>query len=145
MNPAQQHPTTAPHVRALDRCFRGPAWHGPTLLSSIKGVQPDEASWRPGPTRHNIWELVVHCAYWKYRVCALITSLPRGSFGLKGSNFFERPGEAVWSDDIRLLHEWHERLRTAVMEFDPERLLEPFDRSGRSFEMLIEGIASHDV
>ncbi|MEX0747038.1 MAG: DinB family protein [Rhodothermales bacterium] len=57
-------------------------------MSSIRGVTVEEAVRRPHPDRHNIWELIVHAAYWKYRVCARLTDLPRGSFTLKGSNFF---------------------------------------------------------
>ncbi len=28
----------------------------------------EEAAWRPQADRHNIWEHVLHAAYWKYTV-----------------------------------------------------------------------------
>ena len=60
-----------------------------------------QAAWRPAARRHNIWELVVHAAYWKYSAWRRLTGQPRGSFPFKGSNWFERPRESTeraWQD-----------------------------------------------
>lgn len=117
-------------------------------MSSVRGITFEEAARRPHPDRHNIWELVVHAAYWKYRVCARLTNLPRGSFTLKGSNFFPRPidrSDAALAADLQLLSEWHVRLRSAVVAFDPERLEERVGNGAHTYEALIEGIAAHDV
>lgn len=134
-------------LRSVDRSYRGPAWHGPTLTGALRGVTPEQAAWRPQPERHNIWELTVHCAYWKYRVCAKLTDLPRGSFDLEGSNFFERPvatTDAAWAADRRLLDAWHDRLLEAIRTFDAARL---DDEAGDrfTFEALIDGAGAHDV
>ena len=48
----------------LDEGFDRPAWHGPTLLGSLRGVTEARAARRPGRGRHNIWEIAVHAAYW---------------------------------------------------------------------------------
>ncbi|MEX1055635.1 MAG: hypothetical protein WED81_06365, partial [Rhodothermales bacterium] len=77
-----------------------------------------------------------------------LTDLPRGSFTLKGSNFFSRPVESTSSaleTDLLLLREWHERLRSAVGEFDPERLPDRAGSGPHTYEALIEGIAAHDI
>src|SRR2546421_4767314 len=37
-----------------------------TLFRS--GITARQAAWRPGPGRHNIWEVTLHAAYWKYAV-----------------------------------------------------------------------------
>ena len=56
--------TTKEHILALvDEGFQKKAWHGPNLRSALRGVSADEAAWRPGKNRHNIWELAVHAAY----------------------------------------------------------------------------------
>lgn len=117
-------------------------------MSSLKSVGPRDAAWRPAPDRHNIWELAVHGAYWKYRVTASLMNLPRGSFGLKGSNFFVRPVDAsqeAWAADLQLLRDWHDRLHEAVESFDSDRLNEPLPNGRYSFEELIDGAAAHDV
>ena len=62
-------------LRILDDAYERKAWHGTNLRGSLRGVTADEARWRPAPGRHNIWELAVHCAYWKYTVRRKLTSL----------------------------------------------------------------------
>lgn len=67
-------------LRAMDEAFEEAAWHGSNLLGSIRGLSVEAAAWRPAPGRHNIWEIVLHCAYWKHRVCArVVRGLSAGS------------------------------------------------------------------
>jgi hypothetical protein len=90
----------------LDEAYEKQAWHGPNLRGSLRGISAGQAAWRPGPGRHNIWEIAVHAAYWKYAVRRRLTGEKRGSFPFKGSNWFQRPesiSEKAWQDDLRLL------------------------------------------
>src|SRR5262245_26323148 len=73
-------------VTILDQGFNRRSWHGPNLRGSIRGVSASLAAWRPAPARHNIWEITVHAAYWKYAVWRRLTGGRRGTFPLKGSN-----------------------------------------------------------
>ena len=75
----------------LSQAYDRQSWHGTNLRGSIRGVSLKQAAWRPGLKRHNIWELVVHAAYWKYTGVRRMTGQARGSFPLKGSNWFRRP------------------------------------------------------
>src|SRR5437870_3206533 len=124
----------------LDEAFDKKSWHGPNLRGAIRGVTAGQAAWRPRPGAHNIWELTLHCAYWKYVVWRRITKAKRGSFALAGSNFFERPvelSEAAWKKDIQILEAAHRDLRIAVARVPqtaPAALLH-----------MIRGAASHDV
>jgi hypothetical protein len=132
-------------LHQLSLAYDKRSWHGPNLRGSLRGVTPEMASWRPQPGRHNIWELAVHCAYWKYRVCRLVAPTPPPSFSLRGSDWFERPVEATaaaWSEDLGLLDEWHRQLLAAVESIDPERL----EEKPGEFTMLelVSGAAAHD-
>ena len=105
--------------------------------------------WRPGPNRHNIWEIVVHCAYWKYAVRRRITGEKRGSFLLKGSNWFERPdggaaGDA-WRRDVKLLVESHRQLVDAIGHLSAHDLRVIPSGSKVNNRMCIFGIGAHDV
>src|SRR5690348_5416895 len=82
----------------LDEGYQKKTWHGPNLRQSLKGVSARQAAWRPGPGRHNIWEVALHAAYWKYAVRRRIEGGKRGSFALKGHNFFARPGKGKLSE-----------------------------------------------
>jgi hypothetical protein len=54
-------------LEIMDQAFDRKGWHGTTLRGALRGVTPAQALWRPGPDRHNVWELTVHAAYWKAR------------------------------------------------------------------------------
>ena len=130
-------------LRLIDECYDKTAWHGPNLKSSIRRVTVDEAVWRPRPGRRNIAEIVMHCAYWKYAVRRRITGGKRGSFPLKGSNWFAMPAKLTtkqWREYLALLDEQHAALRDAVAQAPWEQLLK-----ARRPAAHIHGIALHDV
>lgn len=133
-------------LRHLDCAYDRKAWHGPTLRGALRGVDEALASWRPAPDRHNIWELAVHAAYWKYSVRRRLLDEATGSFPLEGSNWFERPDlSRSWKADLQLLEEMHRTLREAAAGFDPERLNRVPPGSKTRYLDLLLGVASHDV
>src|SRR6516165_3268669 len=80
-------------LRNLDQAYDQKAWHGPNLRGAIRRVDAAEASWHFHPKRHSIADIVVHCAYWKYAVRRRLRGGKRGSFALKGSNWFSLPAQ----------------------------------------------------
>jgi uncharacterized damage-inducible protein DinB len=48
----------------LDRSFRGPAWHGPSVAEALAGVDATAAAAHPLPGAHSIWEIVHHMTVW---------------------------------------------------------------------------------
>ena len=135
-------------LHLLDEAFDRKAWHGPNLFGSLRALPASEAVARPGAGRHSIQELALHCAYWKYAVRRKLSGEKRGSFPLRGSNFFPREGTlalAAWADDLALLREEHRKLRAAVEAFPARRLRSRAAGSRNSFLRLIAGAAAHDV
>ena len=139
--------TTQALLHALDRAYDRASWHGPNLRGAIRGMSHASAAKRPGRGRHSVWELVVHCAYWKYAVRRRLTGERRGSFPLEGSNWFRREardGAERWKADVALLDDCHRSLREAV-----EAL--PAGRWGRrakgrwTYQDLVAGAAAHDL
>ena len=131
-------------LHQLDTAYDRKAWHGPTLKGVLRGVDEALASWRPAPERHTIWELTVHCAYWKYTVHRRITGERRGSFSLEGSNWFTLPdGVADWKNERRLLDDTHRAHRETVAAF----ALSDLDRKSSTYTLseLIAGAAAHDL
>ena len=79
-----------------------------------------EALWRPGRGRHNVWEIVLHTAYWKYIVRRRLLRDPELSFPRPGSNWFAlppRPDERAWRRDVALLKQEHRLLRAVIARF----------------------------
>jgi len=127
----------------LDEAYEKKTWHGPNLRQSLKGVTARQAAWRPGPNRHNIWELTLHAAYWKYAARRRIDGGRRGSFALKGSNFFARPEkgnatEAAWHADRAILENEHRAMVQAI-----QRVLKSKD--AKKHLRTCYGVAFHDI
>ena len=133
----------------IDEAYHRAAWHGPNLRGSIRGVTAREAALAPKAGRHNIWELVVHAAYWKHTVRRRLLGEKSGSFSLPGSNFFKRPtddrSEKAWRVDVALLEREHRLLRDTVSSLPAEELDRPARGSKTTARRLIAGIAFHDV
>jgi uncharacterized damage-inducible protein DinB len=135
-------------LAVIDQAYDHASWHGTNLRGSIRRVSVDQAAWRPHPARHNIWETVVHCAYWKYAASRRFTGETRGSFPLKGSNWFKRPvkkADQAWRADIELLDQMHHVLRSAVSQLSARDLARtPAGKKVSNFALL-SGIAAHDL
>jgi hypothetical protein len=134
----------------IDQAFDRQSWHGTNLRGSIRGVTAAQAAWRPGRGRHNIWELVVHAAYWKYAVRRRLTGDDRGAFPVRGSNWFVRPErgrglEADWKADVALLAETHRALRAVIAALGPSHLGARAHGGTTTIGALVTGIAAHDL
>lgn len=164
--------TTELLLASIDEAFDKRSWHGTNLRGSLRGVTPAQAAWRPtlgkasaGTVKggHNIWELAVHAAYWKYDIRRRLTSDTRRSrvlsevsakgrrvegFALDGSNFWHRPVEgtdAEWRADLALLQGEHRQLRAAVAAFPASRWTRRAPGKPFNFEGLVRGVAAHDL
>ena len=89
----------------------------------------------------------MHAAYWKYAVRRRLTGEKRGSFPLKGSNWFPRPSADVklWKADVRLLDDSHRALREAIAGLADRDLGGPVPGSPFDNRGLIAGIIAHDL
>ena len=135
-------------LQMLDEAYEKKTWHGPNLRGSLRGLSAKEAAWRPGTNRHNIWEIAVHCAYWKYTVRRRLLGEKRGSFPLKGSNWFARMDaldDDSWKSDMQLLVECHRSMRDAVASFPESKLYVKTPNSKYTNVAVISGIANHDI
>lgn len=132
----------------LDEAYDRRSWHGTNLRGSLRGLTREVAAWRPHPERHNIWELVVHAAYWKYAVRRRLTGEKRGSFPLEGSNWWVRPvanTDAEWRNDLALLAGEHRALKGAVQARAAATLARRAPGSAFTYGALIRGAAAHDL
>lgn len=135
-------------LAGIEQAFDKLSWHGTNLRGSLRGLTLDQVCWRPEQHRHTIWEISVHAAYWKYAVRRKITGEKRGSFYLKGSNWFGRPVEptlAAWQEDLRLLEQTHQTLVETVAGLSERALLARAKDSTYSLLFILQGAAAHDV
>jgi uncharacterized damage-inducible protein DinB len=133
-------------LRIMDEAFDHKSWHGTNLYGSVRRLSLDEASWRPQAGRHNVWEIVLHAAYWKYAVRRKLLNEPRGSFPIKGFNWITRPVEgADWRSDVALLASTHRDLRNAIARLSL-RQLDSMPQGGKAGTIaFLTGLAAHDL
>lgn len=140
-------------IALLEEGFQKPAWHGPNLRSTLRGVTAEEGLWRPARGCHNIWEIVVHAAYWKHTVTRRLTGSNKHDFPEKGRNWFVREGNRLknseatrrWKSDLKLLATTHQKLCRAITQFADSDLTSPMRRNHQTAIRNIAGIAMHDV
>ncbi len=137
----------------VEEGFQKQAWHGPNLRSALRGVSAEEAAWRPGENRHNIWEITVHAAYWKYSVTKRLTGSKKHEFPEKGRNWFARDAkisekretEKNWARDLALLTKTHKELLNAIANMKESEMKGQCRGSRQTVKQNIIGIAMHDV
>jgi DinB superfamily len=111
-------------------------------------VSAEEALWRPAPGRHNIWELALHAAYWKYVVRRRMSGTTAGSFERRPSNWPAVPdlaNQKMWRRDIALLDAEHRKLRSVVADLAPAGLLKRSPQGVWTCAEEIHGVAAHDL
>lgn len=137
-------------LKVLDGAFVARGWQGATLSGAVRGLTAKQALWRPGgdQSRHNIWELVLHTAYWKHVVRERAEGKGRTAFPRSPRNFPGLPARAdaaAWKADVALLKRQHELLRRAAARLSPARLDAPVNRSPWVVAEQIFGVAAHDL
>jgi len=135
-------------LRLIDQGFDHAAWHGPTLGGAIRGLKASEAAWRPGARRHNVWEIVLHTAYWKYAVRRRLSGGEPGAFPRSGSNWPAVPkllDQRHWRADVQLLKDEHRKLRRVVAALSPSVLGRRLGKKRWTNSETVHGIAMHDL
>lgn len=124
-------------------------WHGgPTLMGCLRGVDAEEAAWKPASDRHSIWELALHMAYWKYSVRRYLNPETEKGFGRSPADWpeVENPAEAQWKEDKAFIKQEHKALIKEIKAFPTERLDERSTAKKQwTYRQLLDGIAAHDT
>jgi DinB family protein len=135
-------------LAVFDQAFGGASWHGTPLGGALRGVSLRQALWRPGRGRHNIWDLVLHTAYWKNAVRRRLTRDESVTLPRSGANFPAlppRPTAAQWKRDVALLKHEHALLRRTIARLAPGNLGRRVRHSRWNTTATVVGIASHDL
>lgn len=135
-------------LAVLERGYDHTSWHGPNLKASLRGLRADQAIWRTDASRKCIAEIALHAAYWKYAARRRLRGDKRGSFPLKGSNWFplEEPfTPSAWRRVLSRLDAEHLALHDTVAGFASNRLHRRLGGGTLTAVGLICGVAAHDV
>ncbi len=132
----------------IDEAFEGPAWHGPSLSATLRGLSAEGAAWRPAPGRNSAWATVLHLAYWKHRVHERVAPGTVEPFPRGPRDWPELPAELTaqaWKKDLALLKRTHAALRDAVVSLPASRLGRAGPRQKQTRLQNLVGSACHDL
>lgn len=128
----------------LYRMFEGDAWHGPSVMAALDGVDAEAAAARPIPGAHSIWELVHHLTAWleiprtRVEERRAIEATPE-----KDWPPVEKTGEAEWKEALDRLRQAYQAFRELLARVDEARIEET--SPGRSYPnyVLLHGVMQH--
>lgn len=139
-------------IDQLERAFRGEAWCGSALMETLSGVAAGQASTRPIPAAHTIWEIVLHIAGWKdtvrRRLLGEDARLPvEGDWPAPAHG-----GEEAWRMAVATLERRHEEMMDVVRSLEDEDLERVLiteqsreTGGGVSCYVTLHGLAQHDL
>ena len=127
----------------LERSYRGPAWHGPSLRENLNGVTAAIAAAESIPGAHSIWQIVRHVAAWEAGVARVLDG--KEYVSLQGEGDWPPVGSATWEATLDELDGSHAALRQALERFPDERLKDRVADREFSFYGLLHGVVQHNI
>jgi uncharacterized damage-inducible protein DinB len=125
--------------------FHGNAWHGPSVLEVLSGVDATTAAAHPIPGAHSIWELVLHLTATQEVILRRI----RGeSAGLKDEEFWPAVpavSAPAWTETVERLKGQEAELQKAISAFPEERLDARLTAEGTSAYNNFHGHVQHNA
>jgi uncharacterized damage-inducible protein DinB len=132
-------------VEQLKRAYSGNAWHGPAVAELLARVSAKQASSRPLPEGHTIWELVLHIAAWDEvatkRLGGVSSDVP------DDDNFprVDDPSPNSWRDAQERLSRAQEELVARVSALAEENLNDTAAGTDYSNYDLVMGVIQHNA
>ena len=132
-------------VDTLDRAFKANAWHGPSLLETLEGIDHELASTRPISGAHSIWELIIHLTAWKDIVRQRLSS----AAPIIATDAEDWPGlpeqtSANWVSTLEKLQRAHDELVKAIRALPPEAFEQTVPGKDYNAFVMLFGVAQHD-
>ncbi|HUV06825.1 MAG TPA: DinB family protein [Spirochaetia bacterium] len=135
----------------LDDAFNGSGWQGPdNLVGTVENATLDQLLYPSPHEGYCIWQIVLHCAYWKWFVLKILNSQKAGEFPRSPADFPSLPGVRnleTWRKDLRLLIDGHNTMQEVVRGFPVESLwkIAPNQNKDLPYVKYVYGVAAHDI
>jgi uncharacterized damage-inducible protein DinB len=137
-------------IDELTRAIEGDAWHSDPIARILDGVTAAQATLRPVPAAHTIWEIVCHMSAWTNEAARRLAGHPAGEPTEGDWPAPSGSDEQSWRRDLSRLFEAHRRLMAALESYSDAQLLEPTndprDRetgTGVTRDVLLHGLSQH--
>ena len=129
----------------LKRAFEKDAWHGPAVLEVLAGVTAKQASARPIPNAHSIWEITLHISSW----VGVLKSRVEGKWMDEPEEgdwpSVESASPAAWEKTLKLLKTRHTGLQKSISRRSDKDLGKPIAKGKSTLYASLHGIIQHDL
>jgi hypothetical protein len=138
-------------VDILDDAFNGEGWQGPNnLVNTVENLTLEQLTFSSPYEGYSIWQIVLHCAYWKWFVRKILVGEKAGEFPRSPEDFPSLPSVrnmVIWRKDFELLLGEHRLIREAVEGFPNDAWWDivPGQKSDRAYIKYVYGVAAHDI
>ena len=131
---------------AIERSVSGPMWHGPALADLLSDINPEQASARPLPGAHSIWELVLHITAWAEIVRQRLSGRATDDAPpeVDWPPVRDTSGDA-WRAAVERLKDAHRELATDVAKLDDSSLIGRVAGKDHSVLVMLHGLVEHDA
>lgn len=129
----------------LEKAFSGGAWHGPSVLESIKDVTLEKASARQTSDTHSIWEIVLHIDAWQNVVGARLNGTNTNPTDEEDWPTIKDKNEKAWSETLINLERNFKKLIELVSTFDEAKIDEIVVGKNYSNYFMLHGLVQHYV
>lgn len=134
------------------RAHDGDAWYGAPTMVVLRGITAEQASRRPIPQAHSIWEIVLHMTSWQREVLRRLRTRVAREPEHGDWPPLPEPTEEAWRQSVERLVAVHRELLAEVERFPADALGEILGEardaplgSGVSYYVLLHGIVQHNL
>lgn len=133
----------------LRRAFEGQAWHGDSLMETLRDVTAERAAAKPVANLHSIWEIVLHIAFWedvsRRRAEGEVFSVELED----GWKTVTDSSEAAWQKTLEDLQRGNEAFRETILRLDDAQLKNKVEIPGSehvyNIYFMLHGVVQHDL
>jgi uncharacterized damage-inducible protein DinB len=127
------------------RAFEGGAWHGPSVLETLEGIDATKAAAHPVPNAHSIWELTLHIAAWK-NACRRRLEGDRAELSDEEDwPAVSQTGDQSWQATKQNLRQAHRDLLEKISQLEETGLDQPILDGMTSVYGTLHGVVQHDL
>ncbi len=130
----------------LRRSLEGEAWHGPSLLEVVDGIDAKSALAKPIADAHSIWEIVLHVMVDAGEVLGRLRGVaqdltPEDDWPPVGPSADDKQ----WRTDIDKLKRVHSELFEEIDRADDSKLDDPIVEGFSSTYITLHGLVQHNL
>jgi uncharacterized damage-inducible protein DinB len=129
----------------LRRAVEGEAWHGPSVLETLSGVDARTAAAYPISGAHNLWEILHHITAWTR---AVVRRLNGQAIELEGADDWPPvtdPCEASWQSAIASFRAAQQELLAKMKAMSNDELGMPVPGKNYSTSFMLHGVIQHHL